>query len=122
MHVETLDNILKNHSSPILLKIDVEGFETEVLKGATNTISNENLKAIIIELNGSGLRYGCDEKLVHEKLMALDFYPYSYNPETKALDLLDGFGSLNTIYIRDIDFVKERVQTASKFKVLNQEI
>ena len=38
--------------SPILIKIDVEGFETEVINGGVQTLKSDSLKAIIIELNG----------------------------------------------------------------------
>jgi hypothetical protein len=38
---------------PVLMKLDVEGYEPAVLAGAAAT-----LKALIIELNGSGHRYG----------------------------------------------------------------
>ena len=46
--VETLDAILEKEKEPLLLKIDVEGFETNVLKGASQTLQKNNLKAIII--------------------------------------------------------------------------
>ncbi len=50
-HVDmnTLDGILSEHniSSPVLLKIDVQGYELEVLKGAANTL--ENVDVILLE-------------------------------------------------------------------------
>ena len=55
--VITVDSLLRN-GSPALIKIDVEGFETEVMKGMQATLELPVLKAIIIELNGSGMRYG----------------------------------------------------------------
>ena len=69
--VDTLDNILVGQKTPVLLKIDVEGFETEVNKGATQTLQRNDLKAIIIELNGSGSRYGYDESIIHDGLIKL---------------------------------------------------
>ena len=84
VEVNTLDAIL-SEQNPTLLKIDVEGFETEVLKGAVNTLNNKDLKALIIELNGSGNRYGYDESKIHQKLIGLGFKPYSYNPKLREL-------------------------------------
>jgi FkbM family methyltransferase len=47
-----------------LLKIDVEGFEHEVLKGAENTI-NKFKPRIIIETHSSALRMICDKYLLN---------------------------------------------------------
>ena len=118
--IETLDSIVDNEGIPNLIKIDVEGFETEVLRGMSQTLKSNILKAIIIELNGSGERYGYDEKLIHEKFIANDFQPYSYDPFNRELELLKFFGSYNTIYIRDLDFVKTRIQNSETIKVFSE--
>jgi FkbM family methyltransferase len=121
VNMDTLDNILEKQS-PILLKIDVEGFETEVLKGAKRTLQNEHLKAIIIELNGLSERYGIENRMNHEVLLEYGFMPYSYNPLNKELIKCDALGRSNTIYIRDVDFVKERIMTSDKVYLRNQVI
>jgi hypothetical protein len=100
-----------------LLKIDVEGFETHVLSGASSTLARHKLKAIIIELNGSGEKYGYDERKLHEKLMENDYRPFRYNPFERELTPIENFGSHNTIYIKDIDFVRDRVRTAEKIHI-----
>lgn len=120
--IETLDEILINQEIPLLLKIDVEGFETEVIKGAFNTLQNKELKAIIIELNGSGTRYGYDEHKIHDEFVVLGFRLFLYNPISRELSPLNTFGTHNTIYIRDIDFVKNRLITAQKIRILNHDI
>ena len=117
--VDKLDNILKQ-SNPILLKIDVEGFETEVLNGAARTLTNESLKAIIIELNGSGNRYGYNEQLIHEKLTGHGFQPFDYDPFTRTLMPRSSFNDANTIYIRDTKYVADRAKNARKVTVLGQ--
>ena len=38
VEIETLDNIISQHGKPTFIKIDVEGFELEVLKGLTMPI------------------------------------------------------------------------------------
>ena len=80
VEVNTIDRVLKSHKVPSLLKIDVEGFESEVLRGGKISLSKSALKAIIIELNGSGNRYGYDEKNIHHELIELGFKPYHYMP------------------------------------------
>lgn len=121
--IYTLDSILSSTRQPILIKIDVEGFETEVLNGANNTLMNDKLKAIIIELNGSGIRYGYDEYHIHTKLLKYGFEPFRYNPKTKELIKLDSFGPHNTIYLRDSDFVGNRLKSSREIKIgINQKV
>ena len=121
----TLTSIIKidevfEKSSPALIKIDVEGYETEVLKGMTETLKQPNLKAIIIELNGSGIRYGYDEKDIHQLLLRNGFTPHSYDPFSRKLAAMQSFGSHNTIYCRDIDFITERLINAKSIKVMGE--
>jgi len=117
--VETLDDILKDHSVPTLIKIDVEGFETEVIKGASNTLSNPDLKAVIIELNGSGSRYNYNEQEVYNTFISLGFSPFVYDPKDRSLVVKEKLGAANTIYIRDMDFVKKRIETAARVNIFN---
>ena len=125
--IDTIDVTIKKMDDismlvPQLIKIDVEGFETEVLKGAKNILSNENLKAIIIELNGSGNRYGYDELLIHNNLLNLGFNTYQYDPINRRIRSVSSYGSHNTIYIKDATFVMERISNARKVKIGQKEI
>jgi FkbM family methyltransferase len=122
--VKTLDEILRNQNDQetILLKIDVEGYETEVLIGAEQSLTDLRIKAIIIELNGSGHHYGYDENSIHQLLISHSFKPYCYNPYTRTLMEQSSFGKLNTIYIRDIDAAIQRIKNAPKFTVLGKEL
>ncbi|TCC92260.1 FkbM family methyltransferase [Pedobacter frigiditerrae] len=110
------------HQKPNLIKIDVEGFETEVLNGATEILKDNELKAIIIELNGSGGRYGYDEIQIHQKLVDYGFRPYQYFPFERRLKKIASFGSYNTIYIRDIDTVENRIKSSKPIKIFNEQI
>jgi FkbM family methyltransferase len=120
VQVETLDALTEQLAVPILIKIDVEGFETPVLQGAKKTLQSENLKAIIIELNGSGKRYGFDENLIHQQLIEFGFKPYQYHPENKSLSALETFTKFNTIYLRDLAFIENRLQLARRVGVRDQ--
>ena len=97
--------------APALLKIDVEGYETEVIAGAERLLGRESLKAVIIELNGSGTKLGYDEQAIHERLLEQGLAPYLYDPLTRTLAPLDGIRPdyRNTLYVRDLESVRERL-------------
>ena len=118
--VEKFDNIIHLHS-PTLMKIDVEGFETEVINGMPDALLNENLKAIIIELNGLGNRYGYDDNVIHKKLLSHGFMPFIYAPFQRKLTPVENFGKHNTIYIKDFEFAKNRVESAKKIRINSKE-
>jgi FkbM family methyltransferase len=119
--VITIDSLI-DKNQPSLIKIDVEGFETEVLRGMKATLDLSSLKAIIIELNGSGERYGYSEEQIHRLLLANKFKPYSYDPFKRLLTEAKTFGDMNTIYCRDMDFIARRLQTANGIKVMGEVI
>ena len=77
--IDTLDNVIKE-TNPCLIKIDVEGYESEVLKGANKILNNPNLKALIVELNRSGRRYGFEDNDIHQKLITNGFNSFKYDP------------------------------------------
>jgi FkbM family methyltransferase len=119
VHVDTLDSLLEQQA-PVLMKRDVEGFETELIRGASGTLANTALRAIIIELNGSGARYGYNEHAIHDTLLSHSFTPFCYEPFSRTLTGAGSFGAHNTIYIRDIDFVSSRIKEAPTVHILKQ--
>jgi FkbM family methyltransferase len=114
------DEVMTDTGCPILMKIDVEGYETSVLNGMHNLLHNEKLKAIIIELNGSGLRYGFNEQDIHIKLINIGFTACQYNPFKRKINIVDAPGPHNTIYFRDINFVQKRIDTAEKVTLFSE--
>lgn len=121
--VRSLDEIA-GKLDPFLMKIDVEGFETDVVAGGEEVFSKTSLNAIIMELNGSGSRYGYDEPSLHQKIIGYGFSPYSYLPVKRELVSLNGKNSEsgNTLYIRDIKIATDRIKSAPTFSVNKTEI
>jgi FkbM family methyltransferase len=117
--VRSLDEILLNEQCPSLIKIDVEGFEQEVINGASKILQNNQLKAVIIELNGAGKNYGFNDENIHQMLMSYNFSPHTYNPLHRKLEKLETYGLNNTIYLRDKNYIKERIATADTVNVFS---
>ena len=103
---------------PAMLKIDVEGFETEVLKGATASLNSTTLRVLIIELGGMGGYYGFDEETVYASMKGHGFEDCTYDPfERSLVPRGSERSSPNSIFVRDLDFVTRRVTTAPPFTV-----
>jgi len=79
--IQKLDDILYGRI-PSIIKIDVEGYEAEVIAGAEITLRSQNLKAVIIELSGLGVRYGFDDSDLYDKFFELGFVEVLYDPST----------------------------------------
>jgi FkbM family methyltransferase len=116
--VAPLDNILEG-IKPTVIKIDVEGFETNVIQGASYVLSQPSLVAVIMELNGSGSRYGFNEDNLHKTMLDHGFLPAIYDPFKRTLVLSTDrkTKSGNTLYVRNTDIVRERLTTAQFFSV-----
>lgn len=77
--VTTLDEVFKDCHSIGILKLDVQGFELEVLKGATNCLKNTTV--IVLEVNnhdgyiGAPKYYILDEFLRNAHFTLFDLFP-----------------------------------------------
>ncbi len=113
--VSTLDKEL-DKKNQYFLKIDVEGFEYNVIEGASAILSNNNVSAIIIELNGSGEEYGHSNIDIHNKLLSFGFIAATYEPLTRSLTELNSYNQNggNTIYVKDIALISKRCKSAPK--------
>ena len=86
IEVVSLDNVLKD-KSPTFIKIDVEGYEKNVLLGSSKLLKNESLNVVIVEINGSGKRYGINDKEIIDILTSNNFKMYEYHPLERRLEL-----------------------------------
>jgi FkbM family methyltransferase len=118
--IKKLDDALEGFE-PQLIKIDVEGFEANVIAGAQETLSRPTLLGVIMELNGSGDRYGFDEAKLHATMLAHGFNTFSYLPFARCLRPLGGKNASagNTLYLRNLDEIVARLASAPKFTTNN---
>lgn len=113
----TLDvAIATSHAT--LIKIDVEGFETNVIAGASRVLVEPSLLALIVETNGSGEAYGSGDATLHAKITGHGFRPFTYEPKSRRLEALTGHNpNGNTLYIRNIEEVETRLSAAGRFNI-----
>ncbi|MEP7108240.1 MAG: FkbM family methyltransferase [Ferruginibacter sp.] len=119
VEVKSIDEIVEGNE-PVIIKMDIEGFEWTALKGAKKLLDGNILKCLIIELNGSGIKYGANEDDIHDLLLSHRFLPFRYDPFLRQLTPMEKYGRFNTIYIRDKDWAVDRVKNAKKFIILDQ--
>jgi FkbM family methyltransferase len=101
-------------SQPIMIKMDVEGYEQNVLRGAEALLANPCLKVIELETVTPEIDY---------ILLSNQFERAYYDPFSRQLDRepVDP-KSWNSLFIRDRPFVETRLATAKKIEVLGRRI
>jgi FkbM family methyltransferase len=115
VELSTLDHELRGEK-PVLIKIDVEGFESEVLSGSGSTLTCSSLCAMIIERNDSGDKYGFDEAALHSKIKAAGFTPCTYHAERRLIEPVTQKFRGNIIYLRDVQASIQRLQKAPRLE------
>lgn len=109
----SLDGLV-NDECPIMIKLDVEGHEDAVLRGALGLLERPALKVIALET------LSCDAE---ELLRSRAFERRFYDPlNRQLLPSSDGIKSANAVYVRDVAYVTERLRTAKPITVLGKGI
>lgn len=90
VRVDTLDNFINDHLIDIkdiaIIKLDVEGWEYFVLKGAYKTLSNENSPALIVEFteeNAFNAGTNCYE--LYDSILSYGYSWYTYDAKQNQL-------------------------------------
>ncbi|WP_254994862.1 FkbM family methyltransferase [Cyanobium sp. Aljojuca 7D2] len=117
--VTTVDQLLTGTPAPLLWKVDVEGFEPQVLQGAAHALHNPELRAVLLE---------ADTPALQATMADAGFSRYVYDPFTRQLQPLSGATQAgsghnqpgsghNQLWIRDLPFVQQRCRTAAPLRV-----
>ena len=106
--------------SPSFIKMDVEGFEAQVLAGASAALSDPALLGLLVEDNGSDRRYGKGAS-VSATVLAHGFSAFNYDPLTRVLRTADTASRQggNILFLKDADDARKRVVSAHKFRLVN---
>lgn len=92
--VVKLDSVAAEHSIDKIayLKIDVDGFEPEVFKGATNLLAEARIKAMQCEFSDVWLRrMNTSQEIVHSSLLSMGFRDVGGVPSFIAGSTVDRF-------------------------------
>ena len=121
--VKSVDDLVDG-KTPVLLKVDVEGYEHRVLCGASRTLADSRLLAAIIETNGATSRYGTSDADVVGLMQQQGFEVYEYDPFARQLLLGTSRTTVrgNTIFVRDRPTVQTRVSAARTYRLVNGQI
>jgi len=119
--IEKLDDVVKTRQ-PSIIKIDVEGWETQVIAGAQNILVSTAPLAVVMEF-GCGGKYGFDEEMLHGQMLDYGFETVVYEPFQRNLRSLEGRRNSggNTIYVKDMVFWGDRLISSPKYRVLDIE-
>jgi hypothetical protein len=85
---------------------------------------NGSQMAVVIELNGSGDRCGCDESALHDTTVGKGFVPCRYSPLERRLSRVEGkpLHRGNTMYTSNPERLQERVASSPDFQVLGRNV
>lgn len=121
VNVVTLDTALADEC-PALMKVDVEGFESEVFAGASGLLRNPALKAMIVERTSMGNRYGYDESALHRRIQKEGFVPCAYSAVNRVLTQVSNDAQGNIVYVRSLPETIERLVDSEPLNYKNQRI
>jgi FkbM family methyltransferase len=112
---QRLDSLIGGALYPIIMmKMDVEGYGDEVLRGAEAFVPSDCFKIIVLEWPTDA---------THEALSRNNFTRASYEPFSRKLQQRPSTSSSNNVlYVRDWDFVNSRVTAANHISILGQYI
>jgi hypothetical protein len=108
VQVVTLDNLLEGRTAQVW-KVDVEGFERQVLAGASKALSDKGLALVLLE--------GEDAE-IKNTMRGHGFEELRYDAFRRRFSAAEGGLAIgNHVWVRDCEQVEKRCQAARQFKL-----
>lgn len=111
--MRSLDSIV-GAEAPVLIKIDVEGYEEQVVRGAERTLAKPSLLALELETVSTAT----EQMLLRRGFERVSYDPFGRNlvPPTKE------FGECNALFVRARSEIEGLVKAAARRSILGIEI
>jgi FkbM family methyltransferase len=111
---QMLDVVMEDTVTPVMIKIDVEGYEENVLLGAQSVLARDCLQAIELETVTPIVA-----EILHRNRFTRAYYdPFSRLLARQPIDV----PSANSLYVRDFGFVGNRLSVANKVRIFDHAI
>ncbi|NQW06953.1 MAG: FkbM family methyltransferase [Candidatus Pelagibacter sp.] len=107
LDVDTLDNVIDLKNKNVFIKIDVEGYELNVLKGSLNLLSSNQVFGILVETNDSSDMYDIKSNEIFNLLSDFGFKAVDYNFENNTIASYKK--NDNTIFVKNINEISNRL-------------
>ena len=113
VQMRQLDTLIGSHR-PTMIKIDVEGHEDEVIRGAEAVLSDDMLKVIELETVTPGI----DDAFSRHRFERAYYDPFA----RRLMRSPNDSATFNAVYVRDWDFVASRLATGPAVEVFGRSI
>ena len=111
MRQKSLDSLI-GENKPIMIKMDVEGYEEDVLLGSQTVLANPCLQLIVLETV---------TPFIETMLTDHNFKSVYYNPVSRRLSHKgENYTSLNSTFARDLEFTTTRLASGGPVTVFGR--
>ncbi len=108
VQVVTLDELLRGRTAQVW-KVDVEGFERQVLAGASQALADPDVALVLLEGEDADIK---------STMRSHGFEEWCYDPFSRRFSTPEGGLAIgNHVWVRDREQVEKRCQAARKFQL-----
>ena len=111
---------LELDKTPIMVKIDAKGYDLEVIQGMRELLEHDELKVVLCDFSED-----IEEEvknLVREIIRSKGFKVCAYDPKQRSLEEVPVQDKQLMLFVRDQEFVEQRLLLAKTFKWYNKEL